>query len=71
MNHSSADLPDLAVAQQPSGIFAQGLHVELKPLGVFVTMVPAGPTETPVLPKLGFAPESMPVKPMNLIIRMT
>jgi hypothetical protein len=46
--------------------FAQGLHVELKHLGVHVTVVPAGPTETPVLAKLGFTPESMPMKPMKV-----
>jgi uncharacterized protein len=44
---------------------ARGLHAELKPLGVHVTVVPAGPTETPVLAKLGFTPESMPMKPMK------
>ena len=46
--------------------FAQGLHLELKPLGVHVTVLPAGPTETPVLAKLGFSPESMPMKPMKV-----
>ena len=44
---------------------AQGLHVELKPLGVHVTVLPVGPTETPVLAKLGLTPESMPMKPMK------
>jgi short-subunit dehydrogenase len=44
---------------------AQGLHVELKPLGVQVTVLPVGPTETPVLAKLGLTPESMPMKPMK------
>jgi short-subunit dehydrogenase len=45
--------------------FVQGLHVEMEPLGVHVTVVPAGPTETPVLAKLGLTSESMPVKPMK------
>jgi short-subunit dehydrogenase len=44
---------------------SQGLHGELGALGVHVTVVPAGPTETPVLAKLGLTPESMPVKPMK------
>jgi short-subunit dehydrogenase len=44
---------------------AQGLHMELKPLGVHVTVVPAGPTETPVLAKLALTPETMPMKPMK------
>jgi uncharacterized protein len=44
---------------------SQGLHAELKALGVHVTVVPAGPTETPLLAKLGLTPESMPMKPMK------
>jgi uncharacterized protein len=45
---------------------AQGLHMELKPLGVHVTVVSPGPTETPGLAKLGLTPENMPVKPMKV-----
>jgi short-subunit dehydrogenase len=30
-----------------------------------VTVVPAGPTETPLLAKLGLTPERMPVRPMK------
>jgi short-subunit dehydrogenase len=44
---------------------AQSLHVELKPFGVRVTVLAAGPTETPLVAKLGLAPESMPMKPMK------
>ncbi len=46
--------------------FAESLHVELKPLGVHVTVLPAPPTETPVLAKLGLTPETMPMKPMKV-----
>jgi uncharacterized protein len=42
---------------------SQGLHAELKALGVHVTVVPAGPTETPLLAKLGLTPERMPMRP--------
>jgi short-subunit dehydrogenase len=45
---------------------AQALHVELKPFGVRVAVLAAGPTETPLLAKLGMAPETMPMKPMNV-----
>jgi short-subunit dehydrogenase len=45
--------------------FVQGFHAEMEPLGVHVTVVPAGPTETPVLAKLGLTPGNMPVKPMK------
>jgi short-subunit dehydrogenase len=43
----------------------QGLHAEMEPRGVHVTVLAAGPTETPVLARLGLNPESMPVKPMK------
>jgi uncharacterized protein len=46
--------------------FAESLHVELKPLGVHVTVLPAALTETPVLAKLGLTPETMPMKPMKV-----
>ena len=46
--------------------FAESLHVELKPLGVHVTVLPPAPTETPVLAKLGLTPETMPMKPMKV-----
>jgi short-subunit dehydrogenase len=45
---------------------AESLHVEWKPLGVHVTVLPAGPTETPVLAKFGLTPENMPMKPMKV-----
>ena len=38
----------------------------MKPLGVHVTVLPAAPTETPVLAKLGLTPETMPMKPMKV-----
>ena len=45
---------------------AQALHVELKPLGVPVTVVSPGLTETPVLAKLGLTPTNMPMMPMKV-----
>jgi hypothetical protein len=42
----------------------EALHVELEPLGVSVTVLAPGPTETPVLAKLGIGADSLPVKPM-------
>jgi len=43
----------------------QGLHVELNPLGISVTVLAPGFTDTPVLAKFGFNPRTIPVKPMN------
>jgi short-subunit dehydrogenase len=43
---------------------SQGLHAELRALGVHVTVVPAGPTETPLLAKLGLTSDNMPMRPM-------
>jgi short-subunit dehydrogenase len=40
------------------------LHEEWKPRGVYVTVVPPGPTDTPVLAKFGLNAETMPIKPL-------
>jgi len=44
----------------------QLLHYEFKPRGVYVTVVPAGLTDTPVRAKLEFDPRTMPLKPMSV-----
>jgi short-subunit dehydrogenase len=44
----------------------QALHYEFKPLGVHVTVLPPGPTDTPVLMKLGFDPRTMPMRPLSV-----
>ena len=44
----------------------EGLHVELKPLGVHVTVMQPGMTETPVIAKFGLNPDAMPMKPMKV-----
>jgi uncharacterized protein len=41
------------------------LHVELKPLGVNVSVLIIGPTQTAIIDKFGLAPETMPMKPMS------
>jgi short-subunit dehydrogenase len=46
--------------------FSESLHVELKPFGVHVTVLPPGPTETRVLAQFGLSPEKMPMKPMKV-----
>jgi short-subunit dehydrogenase len=45
---------------------AQALHVELRPVGVHVSVVSPGPTETPALAILGLTPETLPMKPMKV-----
>ena len=40
------------------------LHEEWKPRGVYVTVVPPGPTDTPVLARFGFDAKTMPMKPL-------
>jgi len=42
------------------------LHEELKPRGVYVTVVPPGPTDTPVLAKFGLDAKTMPMKPLKV-----
>jgi len=45
---------------------AEALHVEWKPLGVYVTVLPPGFTDTPVIEKFGFIRKEMPIKPMKV-----
>src|SRR6266481_4161261 len=44
----------------------EALHYEFKPLGVYVTVLAAGFTNTPVLDKFGFDPKNMAMKPMSV-----
>jgi short-subunit dehydrogenase len=44
----------------------EALHYEFKPRGVYVTVVSPAATNTPVLAKFGFDPQTMPMKPMSV-----
>jgi short-subunit dehydrogenase len=44
----------------------EALHFEFKPLGVYVTVLAAGFTDTAVLEKFGLDPKTMPMKPMSV-----
>src|ERR1700739_4694375 len=44
----------------------EALHYELKPLGVYVTVLAAGVTNTAVIDKFGLDPKTMPIKPMSV-----
>ena len=44
----------------------EALHYEFKPLGVYVSVMAAGFTNTPVLEKFRFDPKTMPMKPMSV-----
>jgi len=44
----------------------QALHYEFKPLGVYVTVLAAGFTNTAVLEKFGLDSKTMPLKPMSV-----
>lgn len=44
--------------------FGEALHVELSPLGVSVSVLIVGPTQTAIIEKIGFDPATMPMKPM-------
>jgi hypothetical protein len=43
----------------------EGLHVELAPRGVHVTVLMPGPTQTESMAKMGVDPSEMPMKPMT------
>jgi short-subunit dehydrogenase len=42
------------------------LHYEFKPLGVYVTVLAAGVTNTAVIDKFGLNPKTMPMRPMSV-----
>jgi hypothetical protein len=44
----------------------EALHYEFKPLGVYVTILAAGFTDTEVIEKFGLDPKTMPLKPMSV-----
>jgi len=44
----------------------EALHYEFKPLGVYVTVLAAGFTDTEVIEKFGLDPKTMPMKPMSV-----
>jgi hypothetical protein len=44
--------------------FGEALHIELFPLGVSVSVLIIGPTQTAIIEKIGFDPATMPMKPM-------
>lgn len=44
--------------------FGESLHAELAPLGIHVTVLVIGPTQTAIIEKFGFDPTDMPMKPM-------
>src|SRR5713226_2962712 len=44
----------------------EALHYEFKPLGVYVTVLAAGFTDTAVIEKFGLDPKTMPLKPMSV-----
>jgi short-subunit dehydrogenase len=44
----------------------KSLHSELRETGVNVTVLVTSPTETPVLGKLGFTKENIPMKPISV-----
>lgn len=44
--------------------FGEALHAELSPLGVNLSVLIIGPTQTAIIEKIGFDPATMPMKPM-------
>ena len=44
----------------------EALHYEFRPLGVYVTVLAAGFTNTAVIAKFGLDPKTMPMKPMSV-----
>ena len=59
-------MANVAAAKAYVQSLGQALHVELRPVGVHVTVVSPGLTETPALAILGLTPETTPMKPMKV-----
>jgi hypothetical protein len=59
------DVLDDGAAKAYVHSLGEALHYEFKPLGVYVTVLAAGFTNTPVLEKFGFDPKTIPMKPMS------
>lgn len=59
-------MADDAAAKAYIQSFSQALHVEFKRLGVHVTVLAPGPTQTAAIAKLGLDPREMPMKPMSV-----
>lgn len=47
-------------------VLGRGIHAELRPQGVGVTVLVVAPTETPILDKMGLRSSPMPLKPMSV-----
>jgi len=45
---------------------AKALNTELKTSGIHITVLVTSPTETPVLPLLGFTKDNLPMKPLSV-----
>ncbi|WP_339793364.1 SDR family NAD(P)-dependent oxidoreductase [uncultured Imperialibacter sp.] len=45
---------------------AKALNTELKATGIHITVLVTSPTETPVLPLLGFTKDNLPMKPLSV-----
>jgi hypothetical protein len=45
---------------------AKGLHYEFKNTGINITVLEISPTDTPIISKLGFIKDKMPMKPLSV-----
>jgi len=46
--------------------FGKSLHYEFKNTGINITVLEISPTDTAIIPKLGFAKDKMPMKPLTV-----
>ena len=55
-----------AAAKALVSTLGRGLHLEFQKLGLNLTVLEVGPTDTPIFEKLGFTKADMPVKPLSV-----
>jgi short-subunit dehydrogenase len=44
----------------------KSLHAEFKEFGIHITVLITTPTDTPIVPQLGFNKDTMPMKPLSV-----
>lgn len=67
-------IPYMAVEASAKALVSslgKGLHTEFKKYAIDLTVLMTSPTETPVLEKLGFSPENLPLKPVSTEVCVT
>jgi short-subunit dehydrogenase len=64
--HGAPFMADYAAAKAYVLILGEALHIEFQKLGLHMTVLLPGPTDTPGVTAAGFDADNMPMKPMSV-----